>query len=83
MNDQNTVCLIEDEIELKGKEGQLVSLLPFSEKVEGVYTTGLAYSLIDGILPAGSPIGVSNYMISSKASIKIKKGLLLIILASD
>ncbi len=83
MNDQNTVCLIEDEIEIKGKEGQLVSLLPFSEKVEGICTQGLAYSLTEGVLPLGSPIGVSNYMINTHATVKIKSGLLLVILARD
>lgn len=83
MNDQNTVTLIKDEIMLNGKEGQLVSLIPFSEQVVGISTTGLAYSLTEDTLFAGSPIGVSNYMTSTKASVKIKQGLLLVILARD
>lgn len=83
INEQNVVMLVNDVIELKGKEGQLVSLIPFSEKVEGISTTGLAYSLTEDTLWAGSPIGVSNYMTSQKATIKLKTGFLLVILAND
>lgn len=82
-NHQNTVCMIKDEIILEGKVGQIVSLIPFSEKVEQITTEGLAYGLQDAVLYAGSPIGVSNYMISHQAKVTIKKGFLLIILAED
>lgn len=83
MNDQNTVALIEDAIELKGKEGQLVSLIPFSEKVEGITTEGLAYSLTEATLKVGSPIGVSNYMTRTTAKVTVKSGFLLVMLAND
>ncbi|WP_054739155.1 thiamine diphosphokinase [Cellulosilyticum ruminicola] len=83
MNEKNTVMLVDNMIELKGQIGQLVSLIPFSEKVEGISTIGLAYSLSEDTLWVGSSIGVSNYMTSSKAIIKVKAGFLLVILAND
>lgn len=83
VNDQNEVMLINDCVVLNGKEGQLVSLIPFSEKVEGISTTGLAYGLTEDTLWVGSPIGVSNYMTNPKATIQLKNGFLLVILARD
>lgn len=83
MNPQNTVAMIKEHINLKGKVGQVVSLIPFSEKVEGITTEGLAYGLKEATLCVGSPIGVSNYMTHEKAEIHIKKGFLIVILAQD
>jgi thiamine pyrophosphokinase len=79
----NTVYLIDKAIDIKGCAGDIVSLLPFSSCVEGIHTTQLGYPLKNGRLIAGSPIGVSNYMLSDEASISIKEGLLLVIKASD
>ena len=38
---------------IPGRTGDLVSLLPFGDGVEGVTTSGLRYPLLDEPLPAG------------------------------
>lgn len=83
MNPHNTVYLIKDTLCLTGKEGDLVSLIPFSEKVLGIDTTGLAYPLKESKMIMGQPYGVSNYMLEEIATISIKDGLLLVIKAVD
>lgn len=83
VNPNNRVTLIKDTISLEGEEGQLVSLIPFSEKVTGVTTSGLAYSLEEGVFEAGKPYGVSNYMTQNTMTVTIKTGLLLVIQSRD
>lgn len=83
INPNNEVILIDKEIELVGKIGQLVSLIPLTEKVIGVTTWGLAYALEKGTFEIGKPYGVSNYMVDRKASVKIDSGALLVIKSHD
>lgn len=83
MNPNNTVYLVNDQIELDGQEGDLVSLIPFNGNTLGVTTKGLGYPLSDAELKMGSSLGVSNYMTQNKAEVKIKKGVLIVIQACD
>lgn len=83
LNHQNTVHLINQSLTLEGKPGDLISLLPLSVEVEGVYTEGLAYALSDACFKIGKPYGISNYMIGSKIKVSVKKGLLLLIQTTD
>ncbi len=62
-----------------GKEGEIISLLPLSEKVEGITLEGLKYPLNNGILYRSLTRGISNEFISKKAKIKISSGTLLIV----
>lgn len=75
----NEISLIDKEIKIEGLIGDGVSLLPLTECVKGVYTTGLGYPIANGELCIGSPYGISNYMTQAKAHIKIASGLLLVI----
>jgi thiamine pyrophosphokinase len=79
VNKKNEVSLINDSIYIDGKKGDLVSLIPLTEEVEGVITDGLYYPLKDETLFLGSTRGNSNVMIDDKAIVKIKSGLLLVI----
>ncbi len=83
INAYNTVTLIDKEIELSGSKGDIISLIPFSERVSGIYTTALAYPLVNGTLTADSPRGVSNYMLENRAKVTLEQGLLLVIRARD
>lgn len=60
-----------------------VSLLPFSEIVEGITTEGLKYPINNGRMEIGTPYGISNELIESKGTISIEKGILLIIESND
>jgi thiamine pyrophosphokinase len=63
---------------LKGTPGDYVSLLPISDRVEGVVTAGLRYSLHGETLHRGSTRGVSNELTESQAWITVSAGLLLV-----
>lgn len=82
-SDRHTIHLIDKEIRLVGKQGDLVSLIPFTPTVKGVTTTALAYSLENGEFQMGKPYGVSNYMLGEIADIKIAEGILIVIQARD
>jgi thiamine pyrophosphokinase len=64
---------------LDGREGDLVSLLPMGERVEGVTTTGLEYALRDETLAVGPARGLSNVRLAGQASVTIRSGRLLIV----
>lgn len=59
--------------------GRTVSLVPWSNEVTGVTTTGLQWPLRGETLPRGSTRGVSNIVIDDSASISIETGVLLIV----
>lgn len=83
INENNEIVLINNEIEIIGEKGDLVSLLPLSEKVAGVTTEGLYYSLNNYTLEIGKALGVSNVMLNEKAKVSIKNGYLFVIKAKD
>jgi thiamine pyrophosphokinase len=63
---------------LTGTPGDYVSLLPISDRVEGVATAGLRYPLHGETLHRGSTRGVSNELTESQAWISVSAGLLLV-----
>jgi thiamine pyrophosphokinase len=80
---QNELFLVKDRLELTGDPGQLVSLIPISDKVTGVTLKGLGYPLSNHTLFRGSSLGVSNYFSETNAVISIKSGTLIIARSMD
>jgi thiamine pyrophosphokinase len=66
-------------LELPGRAGATVSLLPFGDGVVGVTTDGLAYPLRDEPLPAGPARGVSNVRVGQAARVTLRAGRLLVV----
>jgi thiamine pyrophosphokinase len=64
---------------LPGRPGDLVSLLPFGDAVEGVTTDGLVYPLDDEPLWSGQARGLSNERSSTEARVVVRRGLLLVV----
>jgi len=64
---------------LPGRPGDLISLLPFGEAVEGVTTDGLVYPLDDEPLWSGQARGLSNVRASTEARVAVRRGLLLVV----
>ena len=62
----------------KEMEGML-SVFAFDGAAEGVYETGLKYTLNDAVIHENFPIGVSNEFIGEKAEIRVTNGALLVI----
>lgn len=68
-----------DRAEVKGQSGDIVSLIPWQGEVTGVLTESLKWKLNSETLYPEKTRGISNEMTSDVASIKISKGLLLIV----
>jgi thiamine pyrophosphokinase len=64
---------------LPGAAEGLISVFCMGPDAEGVTIEELQYSLTDGTLSAGFPLGVSNHFIGKDPKISVKNGSLLII----
>ena len=71
------------QIEIFGTVNDYVSLIPITERVEGVTTSGLKYELINKSLEFGSTHSVSNAFKEKSAIVKMEKGGLLVIKSKD
>lgn len=78
----NRIRLIDHPIKIK-REYPFISLIPFSEQVEGVTLTGFKYPLKDATLVWGKGIGISNEMVEEEGLIRLRKGWLLVIESQD
>jgi len=68
-----------DQVQVHGKRGDLVSLLPWGTSVGGVQTRGLKWPLKDETLYPDKTRGISNEMLSEIASVRISTGELLVV----
>jgi len=82
-DDNNIVYAIKNSrICLNKKEGWAVSVFAFSDRAEGVTLEGLKYPLTNATLANTFPLGVSNEFACDKATVEVKKGILLVILSN-
>lgn len=79
----NRVRVYNESFILKGEPGQIVSLLPLSHNCVIESVKGLKYEIQDFPLPQDFPLGVSNEFSDSEASVKLKSGWVMVILARD
>ncbi|MCL2420412.1 MAG: thiamine diphosphokinase [Defluviitaleaceae bacterium] len=80
LRDEHTrVRLIDKACQMHKQDGVLVTLLPLTTTVDGIVTEGLAYPLAEESLSVGFARGVSNKFAGEVATVRIKKGLLLVI----
>jgi thiamine pyrophosphokinase len=68
-----------DQVEVKGRSGDTVSLVPWQGPVSGIQTENLKWPLNDETLYPDKTRGISNEMTSDLAIIKISSGALLIV----
>ncbi len=73
------VFLCRGEARIEGRAGDLVSLLPWGDTVEGIRTEGLKWPLSGDTLRPEKTRGVSNELLGETAAVKIASGLLLIV----
>jgi thiamine pyrophosphokinase len=71
------VAVVRDRRALRGRRGDLLSLLPAHGPARGVRTHGLAYVLADEDLAPGSTRGVSNVFAAATATVALRDGVLL------
>jgi thiamine pyrophosphokinase len=68
-----------ESLEITGRAGDYVSLLPLTLRVSGVTTAGLRYALTDAVLDQGPARGLSNELTTGTATIQIDHGRLAVI----
>lgn len=66
-------------IEIEGEAGDYVSLLPLTERVEGVTTDGLRFPLADETLAQGPARGLSNELLGVHGSVRTRGGRLAVV----
>lgn len=70
------------EYSFENKTGRSLSLFSYSETVSGLTIKGAKYSLENAQINSSFPIGISNEILSDKASVSFEKGRLLVICSS-
>ncbi len=65
--------------EIRGRIGDVVSLIPWGNPVTGIHTKGLRWPLSDETLYSHKTRGISNELIADLAEIQIESALLLVI----
>lgn len=78
-NGREEVFLIRGEAEIKGRAGDVVSLLPFFGAAEGVETRDLKYPLRRETLLPEKSRGISNVMLKDSAGVSLQSGKLICI----
>jgi thiamine pyrophosphokinase len=68
-----------DQVQVHGRNGDIVSLIPWGNPVHGVQTEGLKWTLHSESLYPEKTRGISNEMVREVANIKISSGVLLIV----
>jgi thiamine pyrophosphokinase len=77
---RQTAWIVRERLDLRGRPGDTVSVLALSPQVEGLtYEGGLRWLLDDFCLPFGSTRGISNEMTAAEATIRLRRGVLLVI----
>lgn len=79
IDDNNEIYLLRDIVEVSGKAGDTLSIVPVGGDVKGITTQNLEYPLNDETLYFGESRGVSNVMTADRCVIRAKSGIGLII----
>lgn len=81
----DTAYLLRDgeSVELRGRPGELVSLLPLSPLVLGITVENLRWPLLSAELQFGSTHGISNELVAASARVRIGAGKLLVVHRSE
>jgi thiamine pyrophosphokinase len=77
--DDTRVAVVRTDRRLTGPVGSTVTLLPIGGTATGVTTTGLRWTLTDADLTSASTRGVSNEIVTSPATVRLRHGVLLAI----
>ncbi len=85
LDENNKIYLKQESFRIvkRKQHGNYVSLLPFSEEVNGLTLSGFHYPLNHITLTAGSSLGISNEIIEEVAEVEFVNGTLLVIESMD
>ncbi len=71
--------VVGEHLTIEGRVGETASLIPLTERVEGIVTRGLRYPLRNETLYCDAARGVSNELIAEHAEVTLTRGVLLIV----
>lgn len=77
LSDKSEIFYCTKNQQIVGNQGDIVSLIPISDKVTGISTSGLEFQLNDEDLIRWSSRGISNVMLDDVAQVKFETGSLL------
>ena len=83
VDEHNHIIATKNSLDIDGSPGDLLSIIPLSEKVENISIEGLEYPLKNATICMGSSLGVSNKFRESKAKIIFDIGTILLIKSKD
>ncbi len=83
VDEHNEIYMFNSNFSMNKKEGRKLSLIPITEKVTGVSTSGLKYPLNNATMVLGTSWGISNEFEEEVASVSIESGILLACLSRD
>ena len=78
-NGAEEIFFCRDQVQIQGRSGDIVSLIPWGYPVRGIQTRGLRWPLNDETLYPEKTRGISNELVDEAASIKVSSGNLLVI----
>ncbi len=73
------VRLVTERAEIRGRVGDLVTLLAIGGPAENIRSSGLAYELDGRGLEVGTSLGVSNELTGSTATLEVGSGMVLLV----
>jgi len=84
IDEHSKIMLTNSVLQIQETPGSLISLIPLID-CYGVTTENLEYPLLDATMLVGAEngLGVSNVATKSNASVRVKKGFLMVIIARD
>jgi thiamine pyrophosphokinase len=83
VNEYNEIFLLNDFIKLHGVKDKTISVLPYTDKIEGINLKGMGYPLKDATMVKENPYGVSNYAVEDTVEISISSGTAVIVITQD
>ena len=83
VDDFNEICLVSVEKTFKGEPGDLLSIIPLTDRVQGVSLEGFKFPLADAEIPMGSSLGISNRFLGNSGTVRVRKGILVVTLSRD
>jgi thiamine pyrophosphokinase len=72
------IYIMDKIIEINGKIGDEISIVPLSDKLKGIKTIGLEYKLDNETIAYGSTRGISNIMSKPTIKITVSKGVAMV-----
>ena len=83
IDEYNKIQLINKRTIVQPDNYPYISLLPFTDEVNGITLEGFQYSLNEASIKKGQAIGVSNIIVEEQATIAVREGVLLVIQSKD